>query len=139
MFAIDCEIKDYGTRTAISPQRNCDIFGGHRDDIRYCPCRHAAAQSRWRIMPLVIVLYLVAYLDWASVGFAKLRMARDLQFSDEVFGLGIGIFFLGYLTLENSRCAPGRTMERAQVVRPDSHHLAVPEAERSGYKPLHCG
>ena len=54
----------------------------------------------WRIMPLVIVLYLVAYLDWASVGFAKLRMARDLQFSDEVFGLGIGIFFLGYLTLE---------------------------------------
>jgi len=54
----------------------------------------------WRIMPLVILLYLVAYLDRANVGFAKLRMARDLQFSDEVFGLGIGIFFLGYLTLE---------------------------------------
>src|SRR5215470_2671985 len=54
----------------------------------------------WRIMPLVILLYLVAYLDRANVGFAKLRMARDLQFSDDVFGLGIGIFFLGYLTLE---------------------------------------
>jgi len=54
----------------------------------------------WRVMPLVILLYLVAYLDRANVGFAKLRMARDLQFSDEVFGLGIGIFFLGYLTLE---------------------------------------
>ncbi len=54
----------------------------------------------WRIMPLVILLYLAAYLDRANVGFAKLRMARDLQFSDEVFGLGIGIFFLGYLTLE---------------------------------------
>jgi ACS family tartrate transporter-like MFS transporter len=54
----------------------------------------------WRIMPLVILLYLVAYLDRANVGFAKLRMARDLQFSDEVFGLGIGIFFIGYLTLE---------------------------------------
>ena len=54
----------------------------------------------WRIMPLVILLYFVAYLDRANVGFAKLRMARDLQFSDEVFGLGIGIFFLGYLTLE---------------------------------------
>src|ERR1700685_2168996 len=49
----------------------------------------------WRIMPLVILLYLAAYLDRANVGFAKLRMARDLQFSDEVFGLG-----LGYLTLE---------------------------------------
>jgi hypothetical protein len=43
---------------------------------------------------------LVAYLDRANVGFAKLRMARDLRFSDEIFGLGIGIFFLGYLTLE---------------------------------------
>ncbi len=54
----------------------------------------------WRIMPLVILLYFAAYLDRANVGFAKLRMARDLQFSDEVFGLGIGIFFIGYLTLE---------------------------------------
>ncbi len=54
----------------------------------------------WRILPLVILLYLVAYLDRANVGFAKLRMARDLGFSEEVFGLGIGIFFIGYLTLE---------------------------------------
>ncbi len=54
----------------------------------------------WRILPLVILLYLVAYLDRANVGFAKLRMARDLNFSEEVFGLGIGIFFLGYLLLE---------------------------------------
>lgn len=55
---------------------------------------------RWRILPLVILLYFVAYLDRANVGFAKLRMAKDLGFSDEVFGLGIGIFFIGYLTLE---------------------------------------
>lgn len=54
----------------------------------------------WRILPLVILLYLVAYLDRANVGFAKLRMARDLGFSEEVFGLGIGLFFIGYLTLE---------------------------------------
>ncbi|MBZ2186850.1 MAG: MFS transporter [Bryobacter sp.] len=54
----------------------------------------------WRILPLVILLYLVAYLDRANVGFAKLRMAADLKFSDTVFGLGIGIFFIGYLTLE---------------------------------------
>jgi len=54
----------------------------------------------WRILPLVICLYLVAYLDRANVGFAKLRMANDLQFSEEVFGLGIGIFFIGYLLLE---------------------------------------
>jgi ACS family tartrate transporter-like MFS transporter len=54
----------------------------------------------WRILPISILLYFVAYLDRANVGFAKLRMARDLGFSEEVFGLGIGIFFIGYLTLE---------------------------------------
>jgi len=54
----------------------------------------------WRVLPLVFLVYIVAYLDRANVGFAKLRMARDLQFSEEVFGLGIGIFFIGYLILE---------------------------------------
>ncbi|MFN7923169.1 MAG: MFS transporter [Bryobacteraceae bacterium] len=54
----------------------------------------------WRIVPLAILLYLVAYLDRANVGFAKLRMARELGFSEEVYGLGIGIFFIGYLVLE---------------------------------------
>lgn len=54
----------------------------------------------WRILPLVFVLYIVAYLDRANVGFAKLRMAGDLNFSDAVYGLGIGIFFIGYLLLE---------------------------------------
>jgi ACS family tartrate transporter-like MFS transporter len=54
----------------------------------------------WRILPISILLYFVAYLDRANVGFAKLRMARDLNFSEEVFGFGIGIFFIGYLLLE---------------------------------------
>src|SRR5437867_11088836 len=54
----------------------------------------------WRVLPLVFLLYIVAYLDRAHVGFAKLRMASDLQFSEEEFGLGIGIFFIGYLLLE---------------------------------------
>jgi ACS family tartrate transporter-like MFS transporter len=54
----------------------------------------------WRTLPLVFLLYIVAYLDRANVGFAKLRMASDLHFSDAVYGLGIGIFFIGYLLLE---------------------------------------
>ena len=54
----------------------------------------------WRVLPFVFLLYIVAYLDRANVGFAKLRMASDLKFSEEVFGLGIGIFFIGYLILE---------------------------------------
>ena len=54
----------------------------------------------WRVLPLVFLLYIVAYLDRANVGFAKLRMARELNFSEAVFGWGIGIFFIGYLLLE---------------------------------------
>src|SRR5260221_46544 len=54
----------------------------------------------WRVLPLVFLLYIVAYLDRANAGFAKLAMADDLKFSDEVFGFGFGIFFIGYLILE---------------------------------------
>jgi ACS family tartrate transporter-like MFS transporter len=54
----------------------------------------------WRILPLVVVLYIVSYLDRANVAFAKLRMASALGFSDGVFGFGIGVFFIGYLFLE---------------------------------------
>ena len=49
------------------------------------------------MLPLVFTLYIVAYLDRANVGFAKLRVASDQRFSGSVFGLGIGIFFIGYL------------------------------------------
>jgi ACS family tartrate transporter-like MFS transporter len=54
----------------------------------------------WRVLPLVFVIYIVAYLDRANISFAKLRMADDLKFSEEVLGLGMGIFFIGYLILE---------------------------------------
>ncbi|MCL5096857.1 MAG: MFS transporter [Candidatus Omnitrophica bacterium] len=54
----------------------------------------------WRILPFVFGLYIVAYLDRANVSFAKLAMAKDLKFSEEVFGTGFGIFFIGYLFLE---------------------------------------
>ncbi|MFN8006200.1 MAG: MFS transporter [Terriglobia bacterium] len=53
-----------------------------------------------RIVPFVFVLYIVAYLDRANVAFAKLVMAKDLGFSESVYGLGAGIFFIGYLLLE---------------------------------------
>ncbi|MBI3416070.1 MAG: MFS transporter [Verrucomicrobia bacterium] len=54
----------------------------------------------WRVLPFVFLLYIVAYLDRANVGFAKLAMADDLKFSEAVFGFGFGIFFIGYLVLE---------------------------------------
>jgi ACS family tartrate transporter-like MFS transporter len=54
----------------------------------------------WRILPLLLVLYIIAYLDRVNAGFAKLQMKESLQFGEDVFGWGFGIFFVGYLLLE---------------------------------------
>jgi sugar phosphate permease len=54
----------------------------------------------WRIMPFIVVCYLVAYLDRVNVGFAKLQMMADLGFSDAVYGFGAGVFFIGYFLFE---------------------------------------
>ena len=54
----------------------------------------------WRLLPFLMLCYFVAYLDRVNVGFAQLQMKSQLQFSDAVYGLGAGIFFLGYFLFE---------------------------------------
>ena len=54
------------------------------------------AKCAWRLIPFMILLYLVNYIDRVNVGFAALTMNKDLGFSPSVFGLGAGIFFIGY-------------------------------------------
>jgi MFS family permease len=54
----------------------------------------------WRFMPLLFICYVVAYLDRVNVGFAKLTMLSDLGFSDAAYGVGAGIFFIGYFMAE---------------------------------------
>lgn len=54
----------------------------------------------WRIMPLLLICYTVAYLDRINVGYAQLQMKQTLTFSDAVYGAGAGIFFLGYFLFE---------------------------------------
>lgn len=61
---------------------------------------HVYAKVFWRIMPFLMLCYVIAYLDRVNVGFAKLQMSIDLGFSETVFGLGAGIFFLGYFLFE---------------------------------------
>ncbi|MFD1701759.1 MFS transporter [Methylopila henanensis] len=63
----------------------------------------AAATYRkvfWRLVPFLMLLYVIAYLDRVNVGFAKLQMSGDLGFSETVFGLGAGLFFIGYFLFE---------------------------------------
>ena len=53
-----------------------------------------------RLLPLLVVCYIVAYLDRVNVSFAKLQMVTDLGFSDLVYGTGAGLFFIGYFFFE---------------------------------------
>jgi len=54
----------------------------------------------WRLLPFLFLLYIVNYLDRINVGFAALQMRTQLGFSDDVFGTGFGIFFVGYFFLQ---------------------------------------
>ncbi|MEH2456294.1 MFS transporter [Nostoc sp.] len=53
-----------------------------------------------RLIPLLLVLYIIAYLDRVNVGFAALQMNHDLGFSSTIYGFGSGVFFLGYFLFE---------------------------------------
>src|SRR3954462_10820031 len=62
--------------------------------------RTTVAQDGWRLLPFVLLLYVVAWLDRVNIGFAALQMNKDLGFNDAVYGFGAGVFFLGYALFE---------------------------------------
>lgn len=53
-----------------------------------------------RLLPMLVIVYIIAYIDRSNVGFAKLGFMRDLNFSDTVFGIGAGVFYAGYMIFE---------------------------------------
>jgi len=53
-----------------------------------------------RLIPFMFLLYIVSYLDRINVGFAALQLNKALNFDPTVFGLGAGIFFIGYFIFE---------------------------------------
>ncbi|MGL1829092.1 UNVERIFIED_CONTAM: MFS transporter [Acinetobacter sp. HSTU-ASm16] len=72
------------------------VYFQESDAVRKSAYRKIA----FRLMPFLMLCYFCAYLDRVNVGFAKLQMMNDLQFSEAVYGLGAGIFFLGYFLCE---------------------------------------
>ena len=54
----------------------------------------------WRLIPFLAFLWILAWLDLVNIGYAKLTMLDDLKFSEAIYGLGAGIFFLGYFFFE---------------------------------------
>ena len=67
-----------------------------RNDFETATLRKVA----WRLLPFLLLLYVVAWLDRVNVGFAALQMNADLGFSSAVYGFGAGIFFVGYALFE---------------------------------------
>ena len=65
------------------------------------PLDRARRKAYWRLLPLLFICYVIAYVDRANVAIAKLTMTKDLPgFDNAVIGLGAGMFFLGYFLLE---------------------------------------
>ena len=62
--------------------------------------RRARKPIAWRLLPFVFLMYVICYVDRANVSFANLRMSVELGFSDRVYGLGVGMFFIGYVLFE---------------------------------------
>jgi ACS family tartrate transporter-like MFS transporter len=62
--------------------------------------RRVVAKIAWRLIPFLCACFMAAFLDRVNVGFAKEQMAADLGLSNAVYGLGAGIFFIGYFLFE---------------------------------------
>src|ERR1019366_1786108 len=60
----------------------------------------AIRRITWRLIPFLMLLYFVAFLDRINVGFAALTMNKEIGLTAQMFGLGSGIFFLGYFAFE---------------------------------------
>ena len=62
--------------------------------------RTTMARVTWRLLPFLLLLYIISWLDRVNVGFAKLQMNADLGLSDTAYGFGAGVFFIAYAACE---------------------------------------
>ena len=71
-----------------------DITSAHVDrDALY-------RKVRWRLMPMLVLCYVCAFINRSNVGFAKLEFVKDLGFDEVIYGFGAGIFYAGYMVFE---------------------------------------
>jgi ACS family tartrate transporter-like MFS transporter len=80
--------------------------------------RKTILKVSWRLLPLIVFAYLVAYIDRTNISFAALTMNKDLGFSAYLYGWGAGIFFIGYALFEvPSNIVLQRTSARLWIAR----------------------
>ena len=77
----------------------------------------------WRLMPFLLLAYLLAYLDRVNVGFASLQMNKAVGIDPKTYGLGAGIFFLGYFILEVPSNLGLRKIRCEKMDRADNAHV----------------
>ncbi|WP_066949267.1 MFS transporter [Microtetraspora fusca] len=91
------------------------VDGGDRRDTRQETLYRKISR---RLLPLLLVCYVFAALDRVNIGFAKLQMSKDIGISEAVYGLGAGIFFVGYVLFEvPSNLLLARIGTRKTIVR----------------------
>lgn len=73
---------------------------GATTDARTIEADAAYRKVLWRIMPFLMLCYVVSFIDRSNVGFAKLHFIADLGFNDAIYGIGAGIFYVGYILFE---------------------------------------
>jgi hypothetical protein len=89
---LDAKVRITNATTRVTTSPN--IMVGSPPNGRLMSEHPVFAKCAWRLIPLMILLYLVNYIDRVNVGFAALTMNRDLAFSPAVYGFGAGVFFL---------------------------------------------
>ncbi|MFJ4156271.1 MFS transporter [Pseudomonas sp. NPDC089752] len=78
-----------------------EMSGWMLDDAQDSVARRALfARITWRVMPLVFIAYVFAFLDRVNIGYAKLQMVPELGLSESQYGLAAGVFFIGYALFE---------------------------------------
>ena len=87
--------------------------------------RSTMARVTWRLLPFLLLLYIISWLDRVNVGFAKLQMNADLGMSDTAYGFGAGIFFLGYALCEVPSNLTAGAFRRADLDRAHHDHLGT--------------
>ena len=54
----------------------------------------------WRIMPILLLCYVANFIDRTNISIAQIHMRTDLDFTDEIYGIGVGLFFIGFIIFE---------------------------------------
>ncbi|MCA8487952.1 hypothetical protein LGM85_28870 [Burkholderia multivorans] len=82
------------------PVDKCDEGAGCSSTTSDRETRDTYRKVALRLVPFLFLCWVVNYLDRVNLGFAKMSLSRDLALSDAAYGLGVGLFSIGYVLFE---------------------------------------